>query len=99
MVDVNQIVHGLDNAIEAGSLNAQIAPFLHSNAQKHSFIASRAKLANSKLCSQWRINSDFHSKLNDPVNLLINNGAGEAKLRDAVNHHATCSFRSLEQGY
>src|SRR5262245_100277 len=99
VVDVDQVINGLDHAVKLRALNLQVAPFLHPDAQEDRLVAFVAQLLQAELCRERRVVSNLNAELFDLGDFLVDDRARQSEFGDAVKHHSARLIGRLEDSH
>src|SRR5262245_9635076 len=99
VVDVDQVINGLDHAVKLRALNLQVAPSLHADAQEDRLVAFVAQLLQAELCGERRVVANLDAELFDLGDLFVDDRARQSEFGDAVKHHSARLIGRLEDSH
>src|SRR5262249_34537307 len=87
VVDIDQVINGLDYAVEIGAFDHQVAAFLYADTQEDRFVAFFAQFLQAELRGERRVVANLDAELLDLADLLLDDRARQPKFGNPVKHH------------
>src|SRR5262249_49625628 len=96
VVDVDQVINGLDHAVKLRAFDLQVAPYLDADAQEDRLVAFVAQPLKAELGGEGRVVANPDAELFYLGDFLVNDRARQSEFWDAVKHHSARLIGRLE---